>query len=250
MYLPDRVFQLQTVTVNVTNYGSNTINLTTNPVTCTLKVNGPLGLVTYTGTLSTGTLNAYGATSQTLTFNNVNMFDGGNYCINTSLTIGNAGGVVNGSLLNDSLSSPVCRTNLRPTAGPDYELCQYNSIPFGQGLTVSGCAAPVQDSIEIIFTASLPTPDNVGATTTGTSLVGANCQNQFAGLAGTATIPTTLPSNAYFTQNAKLTVTNLTSGYPTECRFILYGATPNGASLYSPCPTGYNTGAGQITVEE
>ncbi|MBL7753383.1 MAG: hypothetical protein JNM44_02815, partial [Chitinophagaceae bacterium] len=47
----------ETVTVNVTNYGSNTINLTTNPVTCTLKVNGPLGLVTYTGTLSTGTLN-------------------------------------------------------------------------------------------------------------------------------------------------------------------------------------------------
>jgi hypothetical protein len=238
----------ETVTVQVANFGSNTINLSTNPVTCTLKVNSPLGPVTYLGTLNTGTLNAYGATTQTVTFNNVNMFDGGNYCFNTSLTIGNAGGVVNGNLNNDSLMTPICRTNLRPTAGPDYELCQYSFIPFGQGLTVSGCAAPITDSIEIIFTGTLPTIDNVGATSTGTSLVGANCQNQFAGPAGNALIPASLPSNAYFTQNAVLTITNLTSGYPTECRFILYGASPNGASLYSPCPTGYNTGAGQITV--
>jgi hypothetical protein len=159
----------ETVTVQVANYGSNTINLTTNPVTCTLEVNGPLGPVNYFGTLSSGTLNAYGATTQTLTFNNVNMFDGGSYCLNTTLTIGSAGGVVNGSLTNDSLFTPVCRSNFRPTAGPDYELCQFDMIPFGQGLTVSGCATPILDSQTIVLTIA-PTTNPTAISPTGAAL--------------------------------------------------------------------------------
>jgi hypothetical protein len=205
----------ETVTVQVANYGSNTINLTTNPVTCTLEVNGPLGPVNYFGTLSSGTLNAYGATTQTLTFNNVNMFDGGSYCLNTTLTIGSAGGVVNGSLTNDSLFTPVCRSNFRPTAGPDYELCQFDMIPFGQGLTVSGCATPILDSQTIVLTIA-PTTNPTAISPTG------------AALFATGVLPT-LPQGSLI-QNCDFIVTNLSTqlgGWANETRFpIFHGPMP------------------------
>lgn len=177
------------------------------------------------------------------------MYAGGTYYLNTTLTIGNAGGVVNGSLQNDSLASPLVRINYRPTAGPNYNLCQYASIPFGQGLTVSGCATPINDSIELTFTLT-PTPDNVGATTKRacSTVPGAACANQFAGNFANVTPVPALPAGASFTQNGVLTVTNLSSSFITEPRFILYSGTPVGPTLFAPCPQGYNVNAGDIVL--
>ena len=140
------------------------------------------------------------------------------------------------------------RVNYRPAAGPDYHVCQYNNIPFGQGLTVSGCATPINDSVEITFTPLL-NPDNTGATTTGTSqtVPGAACANQFAGNFAVASVPA-IPVGASFSQNAVLTVTNLSSIFYTEPRFILYSGAPAAPTLFAPCPQGYNVNAGDIVL--
>lgn len=236
--------------VTLTNYGSSSINCGTNPITCTLHVNGPLGVTQYTATLSNPaiTLNPFGANTAALLIPGVNLYAGGTYYMNTTLTIGNAGGVVNGNLFNDSLPNPIVRVNYRPTAGPDFQVCQGSPVLFGQGLTASGCTAPLTDSIEITFNVT-PTADNVGATTTGTSqtVPGAACANQFAGNFANALLPA-LPAGAYFTQPGTLTVTNLSSSFPTECRFIIYSGTPVAPTLYSPCPQGYNVGANNINI--
>ena len=234
----------QVVTAQIRNYGSTPIDLSVNPVTVTLNVNGPLGLTPYNVTLSTGLLTPYGASGVTAIFTGVNMFNGGTYSLNTSLTIS---GVVNGNLFNDSLQNPIIKINYRPTAGAPYNLCQYSPIPFGQGLTVSGCATPLNDSVTITFNIT-PCIDNVGATGGGTALnAPANCSNQYAGAFANATIPA-LPPGAYFTSNGSLEITNLSSSFMTEVRFILYGTSPIGAQLFAGCPTGYNTGAGNQLI--
>ncbi|MCC6448903.1 MAG: T9SS type A sorting domain-containing protein [Chitinophagaceae bacterium] len=240
----------QSFVISVTNYGSNAINCATNPITCTLKVDGPLGVDYYYGTVNPAiTLNPYAANSAAVLISGVNMFAGGNYLINSSLSIGNAGGVVNGNLMNDSLVSPLVRLNYRPTAGPDFNVCQGENIVFGQGLTVSGCSTPINDSVTITFSVT-PTPDNVGATLTGTSQIvpGAACANQYAGNFANGILPT-LPAGATFTQNAVLTLTNLSGTYYTENRFILYSGANNpipNQNIYAPCPQGYNIGAGNL----
>ncbi|MCC7029355.1 MAG: hypothetical protein IT257_03545, partial [Chitinophagaceae bacterium] len=239
----------QNFVVVITNYGANPIVCATNPITCTLTVNGPLGVNTYTANVNPAiTLNPYGANSTAVLIPGVNMFAGGTYTINTTLSIGNAGGVVNGNLFNDSLASPLIRINYRPTSGADYHLCQYASIPFGQGLTVTGCATPINDSVEVTFNVT-PVPDNTGATATGTTqtVPGAACANQFAGNFANAILPT-LPVGASITQNAVLTVTNLSSSFMTECRFILYSGAPVAPNLFAPCPQGYNVNAGNIVL--
>ena len=236
--------------LSVTNYGSQPITVATNPITCTLAVTGPLGVNYYYGNVNPAlTLNPYAANTVPVLIPGVNLYAGGTYYINSTLSIGNAGGVVNGSLQNDSLPSPLIRINYRPTAGPNYNLCQYASIPFGQGLTVSGCATPINDSLEITFTVT-PTPDNVGATTGGTSqtVPGAACANQFAGNFANATPVPALPPGASFTQNGVLTVTNLSSSFITEPRFILYSGAPVVPTLFAPCPQGYNANAGDIVL--
>ncbi|MBL7765052.1 MAG: T9SS type A sorting domain-containing protein [Chitinophagaceae bacterium] len=236
----------ETVTAQLCNYGSSTINLLINPVNVTLNVNGPNGLVQYTTTASTGTLNPYGASCVTVTFNNVNMFDGGSYLLNTSLTIPSlANG--NGSLVNDSLNTPVLRLNYRPTAGPDYQMCQYDIIPFGQGLTVSGCATPVNDSLTITFTLAAGQPPMCSPTATQAT---GSC------LFASAALPA-LPPGASFTQPGNLTVTNLytppTCGgcvWAQEQRFSLFQGTapPAFTNIFVPgamgatgtsIPTGY-----------
>lgn len=226
-----------TVSVQVTNFGSLTINLFANPVVCTLYVNGPSGIVPYYATLSTGILTGFAGNAVTANFFNVNLFNGGNYYLNTSLTIGNAGGVVNGSLSNDSLMNAINILNFRPTAGPDYPLCQYSSIPFGQGLTVSGCATPIQDSVTINFTITGPCTDNIGATGGGTSFgLPANCADQFACPFGNGIIPA-LPLGASFTGSGTLTVTHIATigaSFASEVRMNLYGSSPVGTNLYSP----------------
>ncbi|MBK8144600.1 MAG: hypothetical protein IPK62_06160 [Bacteroidetes bacterium] len=189
--------------LSVTNYGSMPITVATNPITCTLAVTGPLGVNYYYGNVNPAlTLNPYAANTVPVLIPGVNLYAGGTYYINSTLSIGNAGGVVNGSLQNDSLPSPLVRINYRPTAGPNYNLCQYASIPFGQGLTVSGCATPINDSLEITFTLT-PTPDNVGATSGGTSqtVPGAACANQFAGnLANAMSIPALPPGASFYSK--------------------------------------------------
>jgi len=232
----------QLVSAQLRNFGSTAIDLSVNPVTVTLNVNGPSGLVQYNAVASTGLLTPYGASGVTVLFPGVNLYAGGTYSLNTSLTIS---GLVNGNLFNDSLQTPVIKVNYRPTPGPDYQLCQYNSIPFGQGLTASGCANPIYDSVTVTFNL-LPCIDNVGATGSGTALnLPANCSNIYAGLFGTAPLPV-IPANAFFTQNGKLQVTNLASNFRTEVRFNLYGTQPSGTALFAGCPTGYNVGANNV----
>ncbi|MBK6330553.1 MAG: T9SS type A sorting domain-containing protein [Bacteroidetes bacterium] len=239
----------QSIVVSVTNFGSNPIVVATNPITCTLAVTGPLGVNYYYGNVNPAiTLSPFGGNAAAVLIPGVNMYAGGTYYLNTTLSIGNAGGVVNGNLLNDSLQNAIVRINYRPTAGPDFHLCQYNNILFGQGLTVSGCATPINDSVEVVFNFT-PVPDNTGATTGGTSqtVPGAGCANQYAGNFANAILPN-LPIGASFTQNAVLTVTNLSSNFITEPRFILYSGSPIAPNLFAPCPQGYNVNAGDIVL--
>ncbi|MBU3677232.1 MAG: hypothetical protein FGM54_08670, partial [Chitinophagaceae bacterium] len=58
----------QVITAQLKNFGSNMIDLSTNPVTVTLIVNGPNGQVLYNATASTGFLNPYGASAVTVPF--------------------------------------------------------------------------------------------------------------------------------------------------------------------------------------
>lgn len=236
--------------VRLKNYGSLPIVLSpTNYITLYLQVNGPAGVVNIDTTLTSGTIPALGVDSivalfQTAFNNAANLYPGGTYSINTWLT---CTGFTNGLVSDDSLQTPIVVTNYRPTAGPTYNLCQGSSIPFGEGLTVSGCATPLSDSVTITFTVT-PTADNIGATGFGTTTgAPANCANVFAGTLGTGILPA-LPPGAYFTQPAKLVITNISSGFPTECRFNLFGSIPDGPTLYSGCPTPYNVGAGDINV--
>jgi len=234
----------QVLTAQLCNFGSTPIDLSVNPVTVTLNLNGPNGLVQYTTTVNTGLLNPYGASCVTALFTGVNMYTGGTYLINTSLTIA---GITNGNLFNDSLQNPITKINFRPAAGAPYQLCQFSPIPFGQGLVATGCAAPLTDSVTITFNIT-PTMDNMGATGNGTSLnAPANCSNIFAGNLGNAVLPV-LPVGAYFTQNAKLEVTNMASTGRTQARFILYGSQLFGPGLYAGCPTGFNVGANNILI--
>jgi hypothetical protein len=153
----------QVISVQVCNYGMNAITLSTNPINVTLNVNGPLGLSQYYYTLNSGILPGLGASCMNAIFTGVNMYAGGTYYLNTTL---NLNGLTNSYLANDSLSSPVVKINFRPTAGAPYNLCQYSQIPFGQGLTVSGCATPIQDSVTLTFQLQ-PTTNPSSTTPTG-----------------------------------------------------------------------------------
>jgi hypothetical protein len=227
----------QILTATVRNYGSLPIVLGPNDsLFVNLHVNGPNGLVTYYDTLFAGTnLLAFGNSTATALFTGVNMFAGGTYSINTSLSIST--NFSNGNLINDSLNSPIIKVNYRPTAGAPYQLCQYSSIPFGQGLTVSGCSAPLNDSVTINFVITGPCTDNIGATGGGTSFgLPANCADQFACAFANGIIPA-LPPGSSFTQPGVLTVSNLGtigSSYVSEVRMNLYSTNPIGANLLSP----------------
>ncbi|GBL36001.1 hypothetical protein EMGBS15_15960 [Filimonas sp.] len=212
----------ETVTATLCNYGTSAINLANNPVTITLKVIGPLGLTNYPVTVSSGLLASYGTACVPVVFNGVNLYAGGNYSINTSLTIS---GLSNGTTQNDSLNSPVTRINYRPTGGPDYQLCQGSIIPFGQGLLVSGCATPVNDSIEMIFNITAGQPPICTST-----LAAPTNACEFA-----SGILPVLPFGSSITLPAVMTVTNLASAslgcvtcvWPSEKRFSLFqGSAP------------------------
>jgi hypothetical protein len=225
----------QTLVVSLVNYGSIPINLATNPVTLYFYINGPNGLINLSSTVSSGTLTPFAANVVPVIFSGVNMYAGGTYTMNTSLIIGNAGGVVNANLYNDSLNPPAVRINYRPTAGPDFHLCQYSNILFGQGLTVTGCATPINDSVTLNFTITGPCTDNTGATQAGTGPL-ANCQDIYACAFANTIIPA-LPPGASFTSPGILTVTNLStigSSFVSEVRMNLYGPNLQAPNIYSP----------------
>ncbi|GBL36003.1 hypothetical protein EMGBS15_15980 [Filimonas sp.] len=186
----------ETVTATLCNYGSGTINLGTNNVIVTLLVTGPTGVTSYPVPVTSGTLTPYAGACLPVTFTGVNLYPGGNYSINTSLSISGLG---NGSLQDDSLALPITRSNYRPTGGPNYQLCQGSIIPFGQGLTVSGCATPVNDSVTITFTLAPGQPPM--CPNTSTNYLG-SC------LFASAPLPV-LPAGASFVGNGLLTITNL-----------------------------------------
>jgi Secretion system C-terminal sorting domain len=238
----------QIISARLKNMGANPINLSVNPVTLSIHVTGPAGLVTHSIVVSSGVLNALGVDSMLVIFNGANtfnLFNGGTYHINSSLTIS---GLVNGTLQNDSLSTGHTLINYRPSPGPDYHLCQGSSIPFGQGLAVQGCSTPLLDSATITFSIGTGCTDNAGSTGTGGSLgLPANCENQYACLFATGVVPA-LPTGAFFTQPATLNVTNLqlNSAFSTfyananQVRFCLYGNAPVPPYLYSPGAQGAN----------
>ena len=236
---------LMPIGIVLTNYGLLPINLSINPVTVYLYVNGPNGLTTYSVVVSNGVLQCCGANMISVVMPNVNLYNGGLYVLNTSLSIVNSGGVSNPVLSDDSLSPPIQLVNKRPVPASPYVLCQGASIPFGQGLSVSGCSTPLFGTATITFTVT-PCMDNVGATLPGNSIgLPANCSNQYACTFASGTLPA-LPPGASFTQPGTLTITNLYSAFPDECRFNLFGSNPNGPGLFSSCPTPYNVGANDI----
>ena len=208
----------ETVVATLCNYGTSNINVANNNVSVTLRVTGPTGAITnYTVPATTGILGSYGSGCIPVTFTGVNLYAGGNYALNTMLTIT---GLSNGTLQNDSLNSPITRLNYRPTGGPDYQLCQGSIIPFGQGLLVSGCATPINDSIEMTFNIAPGQPPMCTST-----LAAPSNACEFA-----SGILPVLPFGSSFTAPAVLTVTNLASAslgcvtcvWPSEKRFSLF----------------------------
>lgn len=222
----------ETVTVSLCNFGFNPINLSSAPVTVSLHVNNAVtGVTTYTTVASSGILPPYGGSCMTVVFANVNLFYGGNYTINTSINVVSP---YNGNIANDSLNTPVTRVNYRPVGGPDYPLCQGGIIPFGQGLTVSGCATPISDSVDILFTLS---PGQPPICTSSIAAPTGACE--FA----SAILPA-LPAGSSITSDAVLTVTNLASAslgcilctWPSEKRFSLFqgSAPPSAFNTFFP----------------
>lgn len=223
----------ESLSATVCNYGSTAINLALHPFYVTYTVQGPLGTYTRIDTLNSGTLPAFGSSCVTSTITPVNMFAGGNYYINAVV---NCPTLSNNFANNDSLANAINIFNYRPTASPPYNLCQYSSIPFGQGLGVSGCSSPIFDTVEIVFNINICN-DNIGATANGT-VPAAHCADQYACTFATGIIPT-LPPGATFTQPAVLKVTNLkenplvTATINTEMRLNLFKTNPIGANLLS-----------------
>ena len=75
--------------ISVTNYGANPIVVANNPISCTLRVMGPLGVNFYYGNVNPAiTLSPYAANTTAVLLTGVNMYAGGTYYLNTSLTIG------------------------------------------------------------------------------------------------------------------------------------------------------------------
>ncbi|MBK7762134.1 MAG: T9SS type A sorting domain-containing protein [Bacteroidetes bacterium] len=223
------------LSATVCNYGSSPINLLLNPYYVTYTIQTPSGILSFIDTLNSGILPAFG--SGCITVNDtINMFMGGNYVINAVVSCPT---LTNNFLGNDSLANAINILNYRPVAA-DYQLCQFSSVPFGQGLGVSGCSSPLLDSVTITFAIGLCN-DNIGSTGNGTSTgLPSNCSDQFACNFGNAILPA-LPPGASFTQPGILEITNLKENalvpatINTEMRMNIYtGSAPTGANLLSP----------------
>ena len=108
------------VTVQVTNYGTNTINFATNPTTVTCSVSGPNAQVFTPIILSTGTLATNG--TQNVTFSTTyNMSANGVYVFNAKALV-----TGDGNSFNDSIP-PASRTISRQTTLPD--TVRFSAVP-------------------------------------------------------------------------------------------------------------------------
>lgn len=205
--------------VTLTNFGQFPINCANNNITVYLNINGPNGFHQDSFVVNTGILQAAALNTLNVIIPNVNLYAGGTYTINTSLKIDTTGSVYNGLLQDDSLASPISIQNFRPTPGPIYNLCQGSSIPFGQGLTVSGCATPIIDSVTINFTLT-PSGNNPCNPSMNNNPLG-SC------LMGTAILPN-LPNPTFI--SAVMKVTNLATvngGFANQIRLPLFkGSVP------------------------
>ena len=204
----------QTLSALVFNYGASPISTFLHPVTVTFTVIGPTGTNTYSqtigGTAGSPVIPAFGGSPLTFSVTPVNMFSGGSYHINAMVS---CPGISNASLSNDSLANAILTTNYRPSAGPNYPLCQYSSIPFGQGLSVGGCSVPLYDSATITFTITGPCNDGPNDASA--------CQF------GTGIVPSIITGATI--NSGTLTITHLAtigSSWMSEMRFNLYGASP------------------------
>ena len=109
----------QVLTMQLCNLGSSPIDLSVNPATFNLTITGPNGPINLTQTINIGLLNPLGASCVSAIFTGINMYAGGTYIINGTISVA---GVTNANLLNDSLSTPITKITLRPTAGAPYQL--------------------------------------------------------------------------------------------------------------------------------
>lgn len=207
----------------IANYGQLALNTAVNPVNLVLNVQTPSGPAVYTVPVPPLTMAPMGQSTYTVVIPGVNLFNGGLYTVNTDITVSNP--LYNGVEIDDSLASPITLQNYRPKPGPAYHLCQGSSIPIGQGLSVSGCATPVIDSVTIPFT--LMNPGFNPCNPLQANILG-SCH--FA----TGTLPV-LPNPTFL--SAELTVTNLATvngGFASETRFPFFkGSVPGGIPLYA-----------------
>jgi len=216
----------ENVVVTLTNFGSTTLDLSTNNLVLSLNVSGPNGLTVYTDTVTTGFLQPFAANSTFFVFPCVNFHEGGCYTINSdTLTLL---GSNNTNLVNDSLFAAIQVCNSRPNA-VDYSLCLGDTIPTGQGLGILNCPTGlVQDSVLITF--PLAFSGNAPTVPTSTAATG-------SAIFGTANLPS-LPLGANVL-NGEISVTNLGLPNPsfvhspTNARFSLFSGTapPAAASL-------------------
>ncbi len=201
----------QFLSVGVCNFGSSPINLATNPIVVTLNVNGPNGLSTYTDTIDLGNLGTFCSNSVFALFPNVNLYDGGTYTINTdTLTVI---GLTNTNLINDTLNQAITITNSRPSS-IDYNICLNDTIPTGNGLSLSNCPTGLTtDSVIVTFALNLNgniVPSPTTCATTGASNF------------GTATLPNLPPGVNIL--NGEIEVTNLSQtflAFASQTRFNL-----------------------------
>ena len=140
-----------TVVITVTNFGSQILDLSINPVVLNLRVHGPSGLNIYTDTLNAGFLQPLTANNTFSINTGINFYEGGCYDLNTDTL--EVLGSVNGNLVNDSLFTAITVCNSRPNNGGDYTLCLGDTIPTSLGLSIINCPTGlVQDSVLIPFT--------------------------------------------------------------------------------------------------
>ncbi len=218
----------ESVQLVFTNFGTSILDLSINNLVVKLKVNSPSGLTVYTDTITSGFLAPNTSNNIFFSFPCVNFYKGQCYTINTDTLL--LLGTSNANLVNDTLLAPITVCSSRPNNGGDYNLCLNDTIPAGQGLSISGCPTGfVIDSVLIPFSLSLNgnTPANPTACAPGGS-----------GLFGTGTLPI-LPASANILSGV-LSVINLQlapltfTTAPNLTRFSLFaGATPpTAANIY------------------
>ena len=203
-----------TAIISIQNSGSQTLDLSINPLIIRLNVRGPNGLNVYMDTLNSGLLQPFTANNTFAILSPINMHAGGTYAINTDTLY--LMGSANTNYVNDSLFKAVEITNSRPQ-NVDYSLCPGGIIPVGQGLKTINCSGTVLDSIVVPFSL------NFSGNTVPTPYV---CAPHGSGNFGVANLPV-LPNSAMIVRS-EIKVSNLSLDSPinlhnaSDVRFSLF----------------------------